>query len=308
MRREVGGRSRLGYGRAVSEASRDLRSILPAQLLLDGGFGTSLMARGLDVATESTASWNLTHPAEVLAVHRAFVDAGAGAIQTNTFGANRLAMNAQDPGAVRECVLAAASLAQEAASPDTLLMGCMGPSTQIPPPQGDANLIELEAAFSEQASLLAEGGVHFLHVETMVHPKEMRAALRGAREGAPETPVVVSVTVRRHGDRYKTTQGFSLESMLKVALEERADGLGANCLLAPADMLDLTRFMVAELPMPIFAQPTIAPDGGAPLYPDEFAEGVARLFECGATAVGGCCGTSAADIDAARRRLQRGYR
>ncbi len=292
----------------MSAAAPDLRSILPKQLLLDGGFGTSLMERGLDVTTEATASWNLTHPEDVLAVHRSFVSAGAGGLQTNTFGANRLALAGRGAIDVRECNLAAVRLARESAGENVLVIGCIGPTTQIPPPQGEANLIDLEEAFAEQASFLADGGVDFLHIETMAHPKEMRAALRGAREGAPELAVVVSMSARRTADRYKTTQGFAVESMLKVGLEEQADGLGANCMLSPADMLDLTKMLVAESDVPVFAQPTIAPDGGAPLYPDEFADGVAALFEAGASAVGGCCGTGAKDLDSARRRLDRGYR
>tara|TARA_R110002096_G_scaffold299503_2_gene494010 strand:+ start:83280 stop:84158 length:879 start_codon:yes stop_codon:yes gene_type:complete len=292
----------------VSAAVQDLSSTLPQQLLLDGGFGTSLMERGLDVTNEATASWNLTHPEDVLEVHRSFANAGAGALQTNTFGANRLALAGRGAIDVRECNLAAVRLAKEAASAQTLVIGCIGPTALIPPPQGDANLIDLEEAFAEQASLLAEGGVDFLHIETMAHPKEMRAALRGSREGAPGLAVVVSISARRTAERYKTTQGFSIKSMMKVAREERADGLGANCMLSPADMLNLTKMMVDASEVPVFAQPTIAPDGGAPLYPDEFAEGVAALFEAGARAVGGCCGTGAKDLDSARRRLDRGYR
>ncbi len=308
MHLEVRPRFLVGYGPDVTEVPRDLRSTLPERLLLDGGFGTSLMERGLDITAEPTALWNLTHPDEVLAVHKSFARAGAGALQTNTFGANRLALAGRGPIDVRECTLAAARLARQAAGDDLLVIGCLGPTTLIPPPQGDANLLELEEVFCEQAALLAEGAVDFLHIETMAHPKEMRAALRGAREGAPNLAVVVSITARRSRERYKTTQGFSIKAMLRVAQEERADGVGANCMLDPAAMLDLTKLMVDEVSVPVFAQPTIAPDGGAPLYPDEFAEGVAQLFAAGASAVGGCCGTSAADIDSARRRMSRGYR
>lgn len=306
--REFQRRFAVRYGRGVSAAVPDLRSTLPDKLLLDGGFGTSLMERGLDVTTEATAAWNLTHPSEVLAVHQSFANAGAGALHTNTFGANRLALAGRGAVDVRECSLAAVRLAKEAARESVLVIGCIGPTTRIPPPQGDANLIDMEEAFAEQASLLAEGGVDFLHIETMAHPKEMRAALRGAREGAPGLAVVVSMSAKRTSDRYKTTQGFSVESMMRVAIEERADGIGANCMLSPSDMLDLTKMMVAEANVPVFAQPTIAPDGGAPLYPDEFADGVAALFEAGARAVGGCCGTGAKDLDSARRRIERGYR
>lgn len=298
---------RLRYRVRVRSTSTDL-SHLPERLLLDGGCGTSLIARGLDVLAEPTALWNVTHPDEVRAMHQGFVDAGSGAIQTNTFVANRLVLNAHGISDVRGCNMAAAAVARDAAGSEAYVIGNIGPSGKIPPPQGDANLSILEETFAEQAAALAEGGVDFLHIETMVHPKEMRAALRGSRVGAPHLPVVVSIACRAAGASFKTTMGFALESMLAVAMEEKAEGVGANCMLTPMLMLPLIELIAARVDVPIFAKPTIAPDGGAPLYPDEFAEGVAKLFAVGARAVGGCCGTSFQDIECARRRIDRGYR
>lgn len=287
--------------------SRANFSTLAKELVLDGGCGTFLIAHGLDVRVESTAQWNLSHPEEVLNLHRSFVEAGAGAIQTNTFGANSLALAHHDVD-VRACNQAAVALAKEAVSgTEVLVIGNIGPSGQIPPPQGDAKLVELEDSFAQQALLLAESGVDFLHIETMAHPKEMRAALRGVRMGAQDLAVVVSMSCRAVGDGFVTTMGFPWESMLAVASEEKADGVGANCMLTPDDMAPLIEQIVAKVEVPVFAKPTVAPDGGAPLYPDEFADGVAKLFGLGASAVGGCCGTAAKDIDCAVRRVARGY-
>src|SRR5690606_3363689 len=87
---------------------------LPAALLLDGGMGTGLIARGLDVRAEATAQWNLSRPDDVLDVHREHRAAGAGALHTNTFVANRLALAGLGID-VREANLAGARLAREAA-------------------------------------------------------------------------------------------------------------------------------------------------------------------------------------------------
>lgn len=292
------------YGHRVSHAPPYLDN-LPARLVLDGACGTSLIARGLDLGSEPTALWNLTRPDQVRDMHKSFVDVGAGAVQTNTFVANRLSLGAYGIEDVRGCNIAAVEVAREAADEATYVIGSMGPTGKIPPPQGNASLLELEDTFEEQARSLADGGVHFLHIETMVHPKELRAALRGARAAAPELQVVVSMACRPSAEGFKTTMGFSVESMIAVAMEEKADGIGANCMLSPVDMLPLIQAMVAQTSVPVFAKPTIAPNGGAPLYPDEFADGVIQLFEAGARAVGGCCGTNPKDIDSAVRRLGR---
>jgi 5-methyltetrahydrofolate--homocysteine methyltransferase len=178
----------------------------------------------------------------------------------------------------------------------------MGPTGAIPPPEGNADLGLLEDAFAEQAAALAEGGVDLLHLETFYHPKEARAALRGARAGAPGLPTVASMTCRRQRTGgYATPLGFPAESMLSVFLEEDAEGMGVNCTLAPADMLDLIRLIRSRTDRPVFAKPTVAPSGMAPLLPDELAVGALALVAAGATAVGACCGSSPADIAAVRR-------
>lgn len=292
----------LRYGRPVRQAGLHLDH-LPGRLVLDGGCGTSLIARGLDIAKEPTALWNLTHASDVQAMHKSFIEVGAEAVQTNTFVANRLSLSPYGIDDVRGCNIAAVEAARAVANESTYVIGSMGPSGQIPPPQGDASLVQLEETFAEQAKSLAEGGVDFLHIETMAHPKELRAALRGARIGAPGLPVVVSMACRRDSKGFKTTMGFSVDSMTSVALEEKADGIGANCMLSPLAMVPLIRDLAVATKLPVFAKPTIAPDGGAPLYPAEFAEGVVELFRAGARAVGGCCGTSPNDIDCAVRRL-----
>lgn len=263
--------------------------------------GTSLIGRGLEVGKEPTEGWNVARPDDVKAVHEAFIRAGSMAIQTNTFGANRMRLHAYGRAEnIRLLNVEGVLLARQAAgNQDVLVIGNLGPTSHVPPPEGDANLLELEYAFAEQASALADGGVDILHIETLYHPKEARAAVRGCRAGAPDIPVVASMTCTAVGESYRTTMGFPAESMIAAIVEEGAEGIGANCTLVPADMLDLVRLLIEKSGLPVFAKPTVAPDGGAPLYPEEFATGVTALFAVGARAVGGCCGTGPADIEAA---------
>lgn len=272
---------------------------LPEQALLDGAMGTGLMARGLRVQEQAPEIWNLLHPEIVRELHSQFIEAGADATQTNSFGANRLRLRARgQEDRIGEINLAAVELAREA-NPKGCVIGSIGPTGQIPPPEGAASLYELESAFAEQATLLGDAGVDLLHVETMCHSKEARAAIRGARQGAPQIPLAVSMSCKRVGDSFTTSLGYSAEAMTAVLVEEEVDALGANCTLAPGDLLDLALQLI-ETGLPVIAQPTIAPESGAPLYPGEFATGAQALFAVGVRAVGGCCGTRPADIASAR--------
>lgn len=273
-------------------------------MLLDGGMGTELMSRGLDPKMEPPEAWNLTHPGDVQAVHRAYFEAGADAVQTNTFGANRFRLSIfQRAGDVRALNVRAALLAREVRPPGKLVLGDMGPTGALPPPEGLADLTELEDAYAEQAMALAEGGVDVLHVETMYHPKEARAALRGARLGAPGLPVLASMTCKLAPGGYATPLGFAPEVMLAVFLEERVDGVGVNCTLAPATMLDLVRLIRSRTHLPLLAQPTASPGPSEHILPREMAVGALALFAAGATVVGGCCATTPADIAGMRQAL-----
>ncbi len=278
--------------------------LLRDRMLLDGGMGTELIARGLNLREQPPELWNVERPGDVADIHRRYFEAGSEAVQTNTFGGNRIRLaqyGAQHR--VRELNHAAVAIARESAPAGGIVIGSMGPSGGTPPPEGDADLNELEFAFTEQAMALAEAGVDLIHVETMFHPKEARAALRGCRIGAPGVPVIASLTCRLEGTVYSTGLGFAPEPIIQAFLEEGAEGLGVNCTLSPADQLDLVRLLRAKFNGPLFAKPTIAPTNQAPLLPGEFATGALALFAAGATAVGGCCGAGPADIAAARDAL-----
>jgi len=269
--------------------------------------GTALIARGLDPAASPAEAWNLSHPEHVRDVHRRFVEAGCGAVQTNTFGGNRMRLGAFGLASrLEEINQSAVALARGSAPAGVLVIASIGPTGAVPPPEGDADLVELEESFAEQATALAAGLVDLIHLETFYHPKELRAALRGCRAGAPGLPVVASLACKKVGASYATVMGFPAEAALGVALEEHADGVGINCNLVPADMLPLLERVLSRAQVPVFAQPIIAPSGAPPLYPDEFAAGVAALFSAGARAVGGCCGTSPTDLAAAHDALALG--
>src|SRR5215475_1012068 len=108
-----------------------------SRLLLDGAMGTELMTLGLDPVTDCAEAWNRSRPSAVQGVHDAYFRAGADAVQTNTFGGTRLRLaERKRHGEVRALNVVAALLAREVRPPGRLVIGSMGPTGAVPPPEG----------------------------------------------------------------------------------------------------------------------------------------------------------------------------
>src|SRR4051812_33710013 len=142
-------------------------------LLADGATGTNYFRMGLD-AGEAPELWNVDHPERVQELHRAFVDAGADIILTNTFGGNRHRLKlhrAEDR--VFELNVRAAELAREvadAASRPVVVAGSVGPTGELFAPLGALTAVEAVEAFTEQIAALAAGGADVAWIETMSAP------------------------------------------------------------------------------------------------------------------------------------------
>ncbi len=160
-----------------------LAAIEQSPLVLDAGMGTRLLPAGLDLRSDDPALWCVTHPDQVVAVHRRDVSSGAGAILTNTFGANRawLARFGQvhQIGPINR---RAVELARSAAGADRFVIGSVGPRSRA----------ETGAA-AEQATILVDEGVDAVLLETFRFPEvetvleEVTRALGGA------APIFVSL-------------------------------------------------------------------------------------------------------------------
>ncbi|HET7291405.1 MAG TPA: homocysteine S-methyltransferase family protein [Vicinamibacteria bacterium] len=277
-------------------------------LLLDGGLGSMILARGLSRG-QAPESWNEARPDEVTAVHRAYVEAGSDAVQTNTFGGHpaRLAR----AGLLDRCeaIQAAAVRLARAASP-RFVIGDLGPSGEYLPPVGRADAAEWRSGFERQGRALAEAGPDALHVETMSDLREARVALASLKAVAPHLPVLVSMTFERKKRGFFTVMGDPLVASLKALVEAGADAVGANCTLASPDLRDLAAEARATLSVPLVVQPNAGQpqptvEGGVRYAqdPERFAEDMAAVAALGVAAVGGCCGTDPRFIQALRRRL-----
>jgi methionine synthase I (cobalamin-dependent) len=286
------------------------RLLSPRALLLDGGMGSALIARGLPVGTPPEL-WNLERRADVTAVHRAYVEAGSDAIHTNSFGANpvRLAQFGLG-GRCDEINRAAAALAR-AAGP-RFVIGDVGPTGEYLPPVGHGDAGVWRSAFEEQGRSLAEAGVDAFHVETMSDLREATAALEALRSVAPGIPVFVSMTFDRKKRGFFTVMGNALVPALGALAAAGAAAVGANCSLTSSDMVALMSEAAAATSTPLVAQPNAgtpeqAGDGSFRYAqpPEEFAADMAAIARLGVRAVGGCCGTDDRFIAALRSELDR---
>jgi len=276
-------------------------------LLLDGGLGSLLIARGL-AAGQAPERWVLERGAEVAAVHRAYAEAGADAVQTATFGAHPSRLERAGLGGRLEAV-AQAAVALARTSGASFVIGDIGPSGEYLPPVGRADAGALAGGFERLAAALAGAGVDALHVETMSDRREALIALAAARRAAPALAVLVSLTFERRRRGFFTVMGDPLVAALTELAAAGAAAVGANCTLASPDMLDLAREARAALTTPLVVQPNAGQpilEAGVTRYaqsPEAFGADLSEIAALGVEAVGGCCGTDPAFIAALRRRL-----
>jgi 5-methyltetrahydrofolate--homocysteine methyltransferase len=277
----------------------------PRPFLLDGAMGTELIARGLRVREECPEAWNLHRPEDVLAVHMGYVRAGAEAIQTNSFGGLRHRLERHGlADRVAELNRLAAELAREAAGPAVRVIGSLGPSGEAISPTAAKALAH---AYAEAAAGLADGGAMLIHLETMLHPVELAAAVKGVRQGAPELPVVVSISVAPGENALATPVGVPLDRMVRALEEAAPEGAGVNCSLEADRIAVVVRRLHERLAMPIWARPQAkvprkCVGGMVAEAPERFAQQALGLFAEGAVAIGGCCGVGPAAIAELRRQ------
>lgn len=279
-------------------------------LLADGAMGTSLFQMGL-VTGDNPELWNVQHPERVAAVHRAFIDAGADLVLTNSFGGNRfrLALHGHQER-VAELNRAAARVARqatEAAGRLVLVAGSIGPTGEILAPLGACEPAAAEAAFAAQAAALAEGGCDLLWIETMSAAEEVAAAVRGA--AATGLPLVVTMSFDTGG---RTMMGLTPAdaAALARALPTPPVAMGANCGVGPSQLVTTILAMRDAAPGALLVAKA---NCGIPEYRDgqihytgteTVMAAYARLArDAGARIVGGCCGTTAAHLAAMRSAL-----
>jgi len=260
--------------------------------------GTELAKRGLP-AGGAPEALVLNRPDDVAAVQQSYIDAGADALITCTFGATewKLALS-ELSGKGDEVNRAAAKIARRAAGPDRFVLGDIGPTGRLMAPMGTDAFEDFVEVFKTQAAILADCGVDAIIVETMIDLQECLAALEGVR-AACKLPVITSMSFSRDvKGGYHTVMGVGIPEMVKALDEAGADVIGSNCGVSIVDITRIAHEIVSRTNKPVLVQPNAgAPRlaGGETVYdetPEEMAAHFGELLDTGVAAVGSCCGTT----------------
>ncbi len=279
--------------------------------MADGAMGTMLQRftdlqvdtdfQGLEGCNEVL---NVTRPDVVAHIHRAYLDAGADCIETNTFGANLAALGEYDiVDRLEELAEAAARIARDVADAyddkPRFVLGSIGPGTKLPT-LGHISFADIRDAYQRQVEAMLRGGIDAVLIETSQDLLQAKAAVIAAKRARAaagvDLPILVNVTVETTGTMLL---GSEIGAAL-VALEAlRVDAIGLNCATGPGEMSEhlrqlAQRFQGVIVAMPNAGLPELTPDGAVyPLKPEPFADALGTfLDEYGLGLVGGCCGTT----------------
>jgi 5-methyltetrahydrofolate--homocysteine methyltransferase len=282
------------------------RLIAEGPVLTDGAWGTELQARGLPPGDLGDV-WNLSHAERVEEVARAYVDAGSRIILTNTFQANRIALERhREDARVAAINRAGVEISRRAARGRALVFASIGPSGKLLM-AGDVTEAQLVSAFTEQAQALAAAGADGLVVESMTDLVEARIAVAAAT--ATGLPVVACMVFDAGKNRDRTMMGNTPQQAAVDLAQAGARVVGANCGIGVEAYVPICAALASATDRPVW----IKPNAGVPEFVDgkivyrttaeRFASHVPALLAAGARFIGGCCGTTPEFVAALRRQL-----
>ena len=306
-------------------------------LILDGAMGTCI--QGYDLTPDDFLGGkgnndvlNLTREDVILSIHKAYIEAGADIIETNTFSGNaisqrdygmeekvyeinlrgaQIARKVADSAAAGELVGAAG---EKIAPRKVLVAGSMGPTVKSlslspnvnEPQQRDVTFMQMAQAYKEQALALLEGGVDLFLVETVYDALNAKAALYAIRQVAGDDfPVMVSATVNDRSGRI--LGGHQLDALYVALSHYPIISFGLNCSFGAKDLAPFIE-QLQGLPCAI----SIYPNAGLPNEMGQYdetpqftAKHIKELAQKGwLNIAGGCCGTTPAHIKAIAGALE----
>jgi methionine synthase I (cobalamin-dependent) len=258
---------------------RFLAALSRGPLVLDAAMGTRLCARGLNLRSDDPCLWNLTHPAEVLDLHDRDVSAGSQVLVTNTFGANRFWLTKFGRAdAVAAINGRAVALARRAIGSGGFVVGDIGPTAA-----------QEAGAAAEQAAALIDSGVDAIVFETYRAEPLFEVLHEIQLERGAAVPILVSLWQWPEPP----------EATARQLLDRGVTAIGINC--QPLDTaIALARRLDRVVSCPLLVKPSAAAvgDSSSNSTPAAFAAAVPQFVAWNVRLIGGCCGTTAAHVDA----------
>ncbi len=320
--------------KAQAARERALREALVSRILiLDGGMGTMIQREKPDENTyrgARFADWGqdlkgnndlltLTQPDLIRDIHRAYLQAGAEIVETNTFNSTRIAQadyGMQDlvPELNREGARLAREAADAVGTPDRpcWVAGVLGPTNRTAsispdvenPAFRNVSFQELADNYREASIALLEGGADILLIETVFDTLNCKAAIyavrRLFRELGHKVPVMISGTITDRSGR--TLSGQTTEAFLNAVLHAEPLAIGLNCALGAKELRPHVADLAQHAPCPVSAHPNAGLPNEFGEYdetPEEMAAVVGEFAASGfLNIVGGCCGTTPEHIRA----------
>ncbi|MBU5246373.1 bifunctional homocysteine S-methyltransferase/methylenetetrahydrofolate reductase [Bacillus halotolerans] len=263
---------------------------LKKQVLIgDGAMGTLLYSFGIDRCFEEL---NLSKPEEIQRIHKAYVEAGANIIQTNTYGANYIKLSRHGlEDDIKKMNQEAVKIARASAG-DAYVLGTMGGIRTFN--KNAYSLDEIKRSFREQLYLLLHEEPDGLLLETYYDLEEARAVLKIARKET-DLPIMLNVSMHEQG---VLQDGTPLSDALRSVADLGADIVGINCRLGPYHMIEA----LSEVPIFDDVFLSVYPNSSLPsleegrlVYETDdkyFQNSAAEFRKQGARIIGGCCGTT----------------
>ena len=274
-------------------------------LISDGAMGTMLQGKGL---TDGGAPelWNVENPTAIEEVLEEYAAAGANLITTNTFGGTRgrLQMHGLEDR-LFELNKAGAEIARKVADrhPGCFVMGDVGPSGELMEPMGTMTIDEAKDLFADQIKALVAGGVDAILIETMSDLQEVEAAVKAAKEIAPNLPIIVTFSFDTN---LRTMMGVKPAVAVKTLAAEGVRIIGANCGRGVDEMRVIAKELTEARPESVFI--ITQSNAGLPklvgsdfVYdgtPEEMAKYAQDMKNLGVNVIGSCCGSSPAHTKA----------
>jgi len=236
---------------------RDILELIKQRpLIFDGAMGTMIYSKGVFINT-CYEHLCVTNPKLISSIHQAYADAGADVIETNSFGANRLKLQAHGlVDQLEEINRASVRLARAAAGEEGIVAGSVGPVLKAGQIYLENQSDELTNMFREQMAALADEDIDFFMLETFSHIQEAQLAAKVAKGFG--LPVFVSMIVGKDGE---TQKGHKIEQLVQaLESDDHVDGIGINCGVGPA-----AAYSNAERALPLTSKPfTVMANAGVP--------------------------------------------